>query len=352
MKKTISRIILSALILSLMLSLLSCTGDKKEQVRGRTISYTYFNTASSLTVVGDIEDATFEAYIDESKKLLGYYHRLFDIYFDYSGMNNLRTVNRKAGKEPVEVDAELIDFLEYCKELYTLTGGKTNVMMGAVLQIWHNHREDAEYDPTSASVPSMEELFEADKHTSIDSLVIDREAGTVYITDPEASIDVGAIGKGYATERLYERLKAMGADSVALNIGGNIRTLGLKPGGEGWETGITNPDKTSADFATIISLGRTACVTSGDYERYYVVDGTRYHHIIDPDTLMPAVYFSAVTVITEDSGLADALSTALFCVDYDRGIEMLGKIDARVDVIWITRDGRLIKTNGIVEIGG
>ena len=164
--------------------------------------------------------------------------------------------------------------------------------------------------------------------------------------------EVGAIGKGYATERLYERLKAMGADSVALNIGGNIRTLGLKPGGEGWETGITNPDKTSADFATIISLGRTACVTSGDYERYYVVDGTRYHHIIDPDTLMPAVYFSAVTVITEDSGLADALSTALFCVDYDRGIEMLGKIDARVDVIWITRDGRLIKTNGIVEIGG
>jgi thiamine biosynthesis lipoprotein len=206
------------------------------------------------------------------------------------------------------------------------------------------------YDPSTASVPDAMELEAAGRHTSIDSLVIDREAGTVYITDPEASIDVGAIGKGYATERLYEKLKSMGAESVALNIGGNIRIVGLKPDGKGWSTGITNPDKTSTEFATIISLGRTACVTSGDYERYYVVDGTRYHHIIDPDTLMPASYFSSVTIITEDSGLADALSTALFCVDYDRGVEMLEKIDAEVDVIWITRDGRIIKTDGIVEI--
>lgn len=350
MKKTISRIILWTLILCLTLSLFSCGAGKGEQTKGRTISYTYFNTTSSLTVVGDIDEGIFDSYVDESKKLLGYYHRLFDIYFDYSGMNNLRTVNKKAGKEPVEVDGELIDFLEYCKELYTLTGGKTNVMMGAVLQIWHDHRGDAMYDPSTASVPDAMELEAAGRHTSIDSLVIDREAGTVYITDPEASIDVGAIGKGYATERLYEKLKSMGAESVALNIGGNIRIVGLKPDGKGWSTGITNPDKTSTEFATIISLGRTACVTSGDYERYYVVDGTRYHHIIDPDTLMPASYFSSVTIITENSGLADALSTALFCVDYDRGVEMLEKIDAEVDVIWITRDGRIIKTDGIVEI--
>ena len=348
MKRFISALLLIAISITALLSLSSCVETKDEYPsRGKTISYTYFNTASTMMVYGEVSDEEFDSYVSEAEKLLSYYHKLFDIYYDYSGVNNIRLINQKAGKEPVKVDPELIDFLSYCKELYTLTGGETNVMMGAVLKIWHNYREDADFDPREAEVPEIEHLRRAAEHTSIDSLVIDKEAGTVYISDPEASLDVGAIGKGYATEKLYQKLVLMGAEHVALNIGGNIRTIGLKPDGEGWLTGLTNPDKSVGGFATKMLLDETACVTSGNYERYYVVDGIRYHHIIDPDTLMPAEYFSSVTILTEDSALADALSTALFCMSYEEGLALVKSIGV-VDVIWIDLEYNLVKTDGVV----
>ena len=347
MKRFISSLIIISILLTALVSLSSCDGgESKSPSRGKTISYVYFNTVSTMMVYGDVSDETFDSYLSVSEKLLSYYHKLFDIYYDYSGVNNIRLINQKAGREPVKVDAELIDFLSYCKELYALTNGKTNVMMGAVLKIWHNHREDADYDPSSASLPDMAELREADTHTSIDSLVIDKDAGTVYISDPKASLDVGAIGKGYAAEKLCKKLVSMGANHVVLNIGGNIRTIGVKPDGEKWLTGLTNPDKSDDGFAARINLGEVACVTSGNYERYYVVDGVNYHHIIDPDTLMPARYFSSVTVITEDSGLADALSTALFCMSYDDGLALINSIGG-VEVIWIDLEYNLTKTDGI-----
>ena len=347
MKRIISAILSIIFISGAMLSLSSCQEKKEYPTRGKTLSYVYFNTVSTITVHGEISDEDFNSYVKEAEATLSYYHKLFDIYYDYSGVTNLRTVNQKAGKEPVKVDDELLTFLEYCKELFTLTDGKTNVMMGAVLSIWHNYRSDGIYDPRSATIPTDEELDEAAKHISIDSLVIDREAGTVYITDPTASIDVGAIGKGYATERIYEKLKAMGADHVALNIGGNIRTIGVRADGEKWQTGLTNPDKTSSDFAARFQFGDTACVTSGNYERYYLVDGVKYHHIIDPDTLMPSTYFASVTIITEDSALADALSTALFCMSYSEGLELIEQLDKGVEVIWIDNEYNLRTTKGV-----
>ena len=347
MKRFISALLTILILLTALLLLSSC---EEYAFRGKTISYVYFNTVSTIAVYGDVSDEEFNSYVTEAEKLLSYYHKLFDIYYDYSGVNNIRLINQKAGIEPVKVDPELIDFLLYCKELFTLTNGKTNVMMGAVLKIWHNHREDAEYDPGTATVPDMVALREAEKHTSIDSLVIDKDAGTVYISDSEASLDVGAIGKGYATEKLYEKLVSMGANHVALNIGGNIRTIGQKPDGAKWLTGLTNPDKTSSNYAAKINLPETACVTSGNYERYYVVDGVNYHHIIDPATLMPAEYFSSVTIITEDSGLADALSTALFCMSYEEGLDLINSIGG-VEVIWIDLDYNLTKTEGVLLVG-
>ena len=347
MKRFISAFITILILLTAILSLSSCDEKKEYPSRGKTISYVYFNTVSTMAVYGEVSDEDFNSYVTEAEKLLSYYHKLFDIYYDYSGITGIRQINQKAGREPVKVDSELIDFLLYCKELFTLTNGKTNVMMGAVLKIWHNHREDADYDPSTASVPSMAELEEAAQHTSIDSLVIDKEAGTVYISDPKASLDVGAIGKGYATEKLYEKLVSMGANHVALNIGGNIRTIGLKPDGTKWLTGLTNPDKTSTNYAAKLNLGETACVTSGNYERYYVVDGVNYHHIIDPDTLMPSAYFSSVTIITENSGLADALSTALFCMSYEEGRALVESLTVSIGVIWIDTDYKLFATEDV-----
>ena len=298
----------------------------------------------------DKDDTAIEKYQKIADETLSYYHKLFDIYFEHDGMNNLCTINKNAGKSPVKVDEEMIVFLEYCKELYTITNGKTNVMLGSVLELWHDAREDALDDfgyLNPDDLPSMAALEKANEHTSIDLLVIDKEASTVYITDRKAALDVGAIAKGYTVDILAEKIKAEGAESVALNIGGNIRTIGLKPRGEQWVVGITNPDKSSEQSLYCkVEIGSTSMVTSGDYERYFYAGETKYHHIIDPETLVPAAYFSSVTIITENSGLADALSTALFCMSYDDGLALVNSISG-VEVVWIDLNYNVKTTPGI-----
>ncbi|MDO4377763.1 MAG: FAD:protein FMN transferase [Erysipelotrichia bacterium] len=333
----------------LLIGCLVLAGCQKETKRDKPIgkvSYAYFDTVSYIYDYANDTDEEFDKFSSEVFGILDYYHQLFDIYNYYENVNNLYVINSKAGIEPVKVDRELIDFLLYCKELYNLTAGKMNVMMGAVLSIWHDHRQTAMDNPSLATVPDMEQLQQAAQHISIDSLVIDEAAGTVYIADCLARIDVGAIGKGYATEKAAQYLKENKKDGYVLNIGGNIRIIGNKPDGSKWTTGIKNPNDPDENFPIKISIANTSCVTSGIYERYYTVNKVRYHHIIDEDTLMPANYFSSVSVITENSALADALSTALFCMSKEDGEKVIAKI-GNVDVIWIYADGTVEYTENV-----
>ena len=191
-------------------------------------------------------------------------------------------------------------------------------------------------------------LEDAIRLPSIDLLEIDKENNTVRITDPSALIDVGAIGKGYATEKVAQYLEQKGITSYVLNIGGNIRIIGTKVDGKGWNTGIKNPLNPET-YAFYTNIADTSCVTSGDYERYFVADGKKYHHIIDSETLMPANYFSSITVITKDSGLADTLSTALFCMNYEDGLELVESL-GNVEVLWIYSDGSQKTTDGMISI--
>ena len=308
------------------------------------VNFTFFDTVSYVYCYADNTNEVFEARCNEVWGILEKYHHLFDIYYEYSGVTNLKTLNDNAGGEAMVVDQELIDFLLYAKELYALTNGEMNIMMGSVLKLWHDCREAA----GAAGIPTSDELAEANEHTDISILEIDEENSTVRISDPKAAIDVGALGKGYATEKAAQYLKENGADSYVLNIGGNIRIIGNKPDGSGWKTGVKNPADTST-FVSYITIANTSCVTSGNYERYFVVGGERYHHIIDKDTLMPSSYFSSVTIITADSGLADALSTALFTMSYEDGLELVEKIGG-VDVLWITNDGKQYMTDGFSKL--
>ena len=359
MRKQICALLACCMLLGTLFTLCSCafgsnTGGiqpgKNNVTRSKIVSYSYFNTVSTIYSYADVSEEEFERYVSTVNDTLSYYHKLFDIYYAYVGINNIQTINKNAGKNPVVVDRELIDFLLYCKELCTITEGKTNIMLGSVLKLWHDAREkaaenDGVLDPEE--LPSETELAAAAAHTDIDLLVIDEAASTVYITDKHASIDVGAVAKGYVVELLYGQLKEMGADAVALNVGGNLRTVGLKPDGERWITGITNPDKNSSESLRCrVEIGSTSVVTSGDYERFFVSDGVNYHHIIDPVTLAPATYFSSVSIITEHSGLADALSTALFCMTEQEGRALIADLSG-VDVIWIYSDGRMTMTDGI-----
>ena len=349
--KSFKSLLCLCLILGLLVVLTGCpkTANKANSSEPHGMVYfTFFDTVSYIySYAGDsLED--FDARCKGASEVLEKYHKLFDIYYEHTGVTNLCTINKNAGGEALTVDRELIDFLLYAKELYTKTNGEMNIMMGSVLRLWHDCRTAAGTDPQNAKIPTEEELIKAKLHTDFSSLEIDVENNTVRISDPEASIDVGALGKGYATEKAAEYLKGIGADSYVLNIGGNIRIIGNKPDGSGWATGIKDPADTE-QYALRITIADTSCVTSGDYERYFVVGGQKYHHVIDKDTLMPSTYFSSVTVLTPDSGLADALSTALFCMSYEDGLALVNSI-GNVDVLWIKSDGTQYYTEGISQM--
>lgn len=343
--KRIAAWFMSALLLAL--SLTGCSAGKTEtENRGKSY-FTYFDTVSFVYSYAGDSAEQFDRRSAGASGILGEYHRLFDIYHEYSGENNLCTLNRNAGGESIEVDRKLIDFLVYAKELYETTDGKMNVMMGSVLSIWHDLRTAAGDDPASARIPTDEELQTAGEHTDISSLEIDEENCTVRISDPDASIDVGALGKGYATEMAARWLEADGALGYVLNVGGNIRIVGTKPDGSGWVTGVKDPANTEK-FAVKLMLADTSCVTSGSYERYYTVDGVCYHHIIDEATLFPADYYSSLTVVIKDSALADALSTALFCMPYEDGAALAESLGA--EVLWIFPDGEIRYTPGMEKL--
>ena len=303
------------------------------------VYYDYFDTVS--TIVGYEEtQAEFDEKCEFIEKELKRYHELYDIYHSYSGVTNFYTMNKEAAKAPVRVDPDIIALLKFGREVYDITLGKTNFAMGSVLSIWHEYRDLGNYDPLAAALPTMEELRAAAQHCDIEDVVIDEEAGTVFYADPLLRLDVGAIAKGYATERITQDLIKMGANNYALNIGGNIRTIGAKSGGGGWVAGIQNPDLTSSEtYLLKVSLAGKALVTSGSYQRYYYVDNVRYHHIIDPETLMPKDTFVSVSILNEDSGMADALSTACFNLSLEDGMALIASLPD-TEAMWVEPDGR------------
>ncbi len=308
------------------------------------------------TVISIIGYAQSKAVFDEetakAQESFRYYHQLFDIYNQYGDLHNLCYVNLQAAKAPVQVPSELFSLLQYAKEMYKPSQKTVNIALGPVLALWHQAREDSELDPEKAYLPELSALEEANLHTNLDDLILDAGAGTVYFMDPLMKLDVGAVAKGYAAELVARQLLQGPMPSFAINAGGNIR-LGSPPldGRANWGVAVQDPDgfalaDPNSDVMDTLFLHNMSVVTSGDYQRYYVYQGKRYHHIISPETLMPPQHFRSVTIITEDSGYADLLSTTLFLMPYEEGIEFVKSLSG-VEAIWILNDRSIRMTEGI-----
>ena len=341
------RIILTISVFLLIITT-ACGINKKTRYEAEFLKL--FNTATMIVGYADNE-GEFGEYTQLIYDELDTYHKLYDIYNDYDGINNIKTINDNAGIKPIEVDKKIIDLINFSKEAYTLTKGKTNIAMGSVLKIWHDYRGEGIDNPLKASLPPIDLLEEANLHVNIDDVIVDEENSTVYLKDPDMRLDVGAVAKGYATEQVSRIVREKGFTSGIISVGGNVRSLEKKAdSGEDWNIGVQNPDKES-EKKTIktINLSNKSLVTSGNYERYYTVDGKRYNHIINPETLFPAEYFASVTIICEDSGLADVLSTALFAMTLEEGKELVESIPDTVGM-WIYDDGSIIYSNGFEEL--
>lgn len=307
---------LSALLsLILIISLFSCdgggelSGGGEIKKKSRTFFEDYFNAGySTVYDYSGSPEGDFELLCDRINEKLAHYHRLFDIYNEYEGIINLATLNRTAGEGKMTVDPEICELLSFAKRMHGLTGGKVNVAMGSVLSLWHDARTEG------TSLPDADALLAAAEHTDIENVVIDTAASTVEILDRKTQIDVGAVAKGYASEKICEFIKSQGLSGYAIDIGGNLCVVGTKPDGSGVISGILSP---SGAAVNPIPLANSALVTSGVYQRFYTVGGIDYHHIINPDTLMPDGRYWSLTVHTASGAVADALSTAFFNMSED-----------------------------------
>lgn len=310
-------------------------------------SFDYFDTVTTVSGYAESKEA-FDRIASSALEELGEYHRLFTIYHRFEGLENLCTVNElvKGEHRTVTVDRRIIDMLLYAKDMYAKTNGRVNIAMGSVLSIWHDYREIGMSDPASATLPPMDKLTAAAQHTDIRCLVIDEENSTVTLTDPAMKLDVGAIAKGYAVEMVARRLEEQGVTGFVLNVGGNVRTIGTKGNGDKWVVGIENPtDDEEKPYLAYLGLAGEALVTSGSYQRYYLVDGKRYHHIIDPDTLMPSEGFTSVSILTGSSADGDALSTALFCMSFEDGLALIESLP-NTEAMWVFHDGQEKTSSG------
>ena len=335
MKRFFCAVLCTALLLT------GCSTLSPQPKRYNATFLTLFDTVTTIVGFAESEEAFTAAARSIHDELLTY-HQLFDIYNDYEGINNLKTVNENAGIAPVAVDRRIIDLLLDCKAYYEATGGRVNVAMGSVLRLWHEARNDGIDDPANAYLPDQTALEEAALHTSMDAIIIDEAASTVFIADPAVRLDVGAIAKGWAVEQVAKNAPT----GLLISVGGNVRATGAKDeSGTPWVVGIQNPDNAEEYLHSIyVYTERGSVVTSGDYQRAYAVEGKVYHHIIDPETLYPGTLWRSVTIVCAESGAADALSTALFLAEYEAGLAILSQFDA--EAMWVAADGTIYYSPG------
>lgn len=333
------RIALLFIALALLLS-----GCSEKQPALKQYTATFLNLFDTVTtVVGRAQsEEAFQAQAQEVHDALLTYHQRFDIYNEYEGIASLKTVNDSAGVAPVKVDGCIIELLKDCREYCEVSGGRVNVAMGGVLSLWHEARSGGIDDPANAYLPDEAALREAALHADFDDVIIDEAASTVYIADPQLRLDVGAVAKGWAVQKVCETLPP----GLLVSVGGNVCATGPKAENTPWVIGVQNPD--GDDYLHTIYLSEGSVVTSGDYQRGYTVSGVRYHHIIDPDTLYPSEYWRAVTVVCADSGTADALSTALFVLPREEGQALLSRYGA--EAVWVARDGSLSYSPGFEDL--
>lgn len=324
-------------VLAICLVLTGCSGMSGKKQHTATF-LDLFDTVTTVLHYGGTQEE-FDRQAQSIRTELEFYHQLFDIYNDYPGVNNLKTVNDQAGIAPVKVDRAIIDLLIDCRNYYDLTGGMVDVTMGSVLRLWHEARTAGLADQENAYLPDRAALEEAADHTGFDSILIDEAASTVYLADSEMRLDVGAIAKGWATQRVADNAP----DGYLISVGGNVCATGAKThNGDAWVVAIQHPD--GEGYLHTIGVTGGCVVTSGDYQRTYIVDDKQYHHIIDPNTLMPSTYWQSVTVVCVNSALADALSTALFLLPLEQGQALAQSCGA--DALWVDPQGQEYHTPG------
>ena len=314
----------------------SNSNEANEYQRFQEMFFDVFDTLTIITGYAQSQEEFHSFSREVIREELYRLHKLFDIFNEYEGFNNMRTINQHAGIAPVEVDPVIIEMLQLAVEAYHISGGLVNIAIGPVTHIWREARLEA-------VVPNMEELLATERLTNINGLIIDEEMSTVFLQYEGMSLDVGSIAKGFAIELATQAALEAGFESFMLYVGGDVRVAaGPRSGSrDTWSIGVSNPE--GGDMLDVVFATNASIFSSGDYMRYFIADGQRFHHIIDPRTLMPSVNHRSVTVVHPDGGMADVFSIIAFILDTCEAKELLSSFGAKA--IWMLQDGTIVTTS-------
>lgn len=255
--------------------------------------------------------------------------------WDSGPEGELKELNNKAGYAPYPLSPETQKVLDQALEVAERSGGALNPAIGPLVEAWGF----ITYSPKLPEPQTIQRLLPLTQWQDIQKT----DEG-MYLARPGMKVDLGALAKGFAADQVRNFLISKGVKSGIIDLGGNIVTLGTKPDGQLWRAGVQDPDQGRGAYLGVLSLDSRTLVTSGDYERFFMENGTRYHHILDPKTGYPANSdLRAVTIVTQSSLLADALSTACFVLGLEKSLELL-KLYPGVEALFVLKDRSLYLT--------
>lgn len=258
----------------------------------------------------------------------------------YQPESDISQINFHAGWKPAAISKETLRLLKTAKNFSAFTAGAFDITIRPLVTLWGINQKPQ-------FIPEQQEISSALSLVNSDDLQLDEANGTAYLKKAGQAVDLGGIAKGYAADEAKRLLEESGVKSALINLGGNILTIGSRPDGTPWKIGVQNPAALRGEFLGMLSVQGQTVVTSGSNERFFVKDGVRYHHILDPHTGMPARSgLLSVTVVGADSMTADALSTAAFVLGMEKGIRLLKQMKA--EAVFAAEDGRVYLTEGLI----
>lgn len=245
-------------------------------------------------------------------------------------------INQAAGKSPIKVDKEYLNFIGRCKMISKLTDGVFDISFASVDKHWS-------FKTSMAKLPDPDALKRSVRLINYKKILINKKDSTIFLEEKGMKIGFGAIGKGYAANHAKKLLFNMGIKSGIVNAGGDLFAWGTQDTGKPWKIKITHPNHTEKAISWL-SLSDTAIVTSGNYEKYVIIDGKRYCHIINPKTGYPVSGIKSVTIITPDAELADALATSVFILGKEKGLALINSLN-HVEGFLIDENLQILKSD-------
>ncbi len=320
------------IILLIVLQIAGCGEPKTDSYKRDFFAMDTYITCQVLTADKALAESGLnrveEAFM-EIDRLTNRFEKESDVY----------AVNEKAGNGPVKVSEDVYAIIETALEWSDRTDGTFNILIGGVMNLWG-------FGTEKPTVPLAADVAAALSRTDYHKIVLDAEQSTIFLPERGMVLDFGGVAKGYATDKAVAALRELGIENALINAGGNVYTMGTRADGTPWKVGVQDP-RNPKGIAALLKGSDVALVSSGDYQRYFEVNGTRYHHILDPASGQPARASAGITVIMKSATVADILSTALFVKGPTEGISLAEKIPQVEAVMILTKDGGVYGTKSL-----